>query len=464
MASETINRDVVYQLALSDVKLHPNNIRKEYEGIEELADSIRSRGILQNLVVIPDPEEANKYIVLVGNRRYLAAIEAGLETIPCKISEGMDDGHQITTMIAENMNRKDITWREQVAGMQMCFSDFGMSTEDIAKETGLSKTTINRRLNVAKLDQEILEEKVTAFNLTFTDITELEKIPDVEKRNEILKKSTSGNDLRWKVENEYSTRRKKIFVDGLVAELEELGIEKAPDDCQTWKPEWNEVKKFYFSDMDEISLDGAPRQELLVFDVEQGVELFWKEDYSGIVIVSYHEIEEEEHIPTEAEIAAQKRKEEINALGKECEKIISDLKSAVIGIIEGKYKPIDKEPSLEHLFAEVLKRGTNVSYGTFLGFFRDGGYWYSLSDEERQEITDKVCELSPVHQCIILLYNKLPEDCNDYSGRYNTEDGEQVMEFVNILSMYGFSLDPDDIAILSGADSRYLPAGSEDED
>lgn len=56
----------IVEIKLEKLKIHPKNIRKEYEGIDELAQSIKENGIMQNLTVVPDPEEAGTYFVVLA--------------------------------------------------------------------------------------------------------------------------------------------------------------------------------------------------------------------------------------------------------------------------------------------------------------------------------------------------------------------------------------------------------------
>lgn len=72
----------IQNISIELVKVHPNNVRKTYNDIEELAESIKAKGILQNLTVVPDPQEPGKYLTVIGNRRLTAARMAGLETVP----------------------------------------------------------------------------------------------------------------------------------------------------------------------------------------------------------------------------------------------------------------------------------------------------------------------------------------------------------------------------------------------
>ena len=204
------------EISIDKLLIHPNNVRKSYRDISELTASIREVGILQNLTVVPVPEEDGLYYVVIGNRRLQAAKKAGLATVPCVIAE-MDEADQALTMLTENLQRNDLTIIEEAAGYQMCFSDFGIDVGTLAKKTGFSKTTVRHRLNVAKLDQDVLQEKLDdpSFQLSFTDIQRLERIRSIDKRNEVLEKAEDSRDLDWMVEQavkdeELERRQKKM--------------------------------------------------------------------------------------------------------------------------------------------------------------------------------------------------------------------------------------------------------------
>lgn len=146
---------MIDEIRLEKLKNHPKNVRKSYDGIEELADSIKAQGILQNLTVVSDPEEDGMYLVVIGNRRLMAARAAGLETAPCYISD-MDEKEQVSIMLLENIQRNDLTIYEQAQGFQMVL-DLGETEDTLSQKTGFSKTTIRHRLNIAKLNQVFLQ-------------------------------------------------------------------------------------------------------------------------------------------------------------------------------------------------------------------------------------------------------------------------------------------------------------------
>lgn len=127
----------IQNISIELVKVHPNNVRKTYNDIEELAESIKAKGILQNLTVVPDPQEPGKYLAVIGNRRLTAARMAGLETVPCIVSD-MDEKEQTSVMLLENIQRSDLTVYEQAQGFQMML-DLGETEDTIAEKTGFSK-------------------------------------------------------------------------------------------------------------------------------------------------------------------------------------------------------------------------------------------------------------------------------------------------------------------------------------
>lgn len=205
---------------------HPENPRKDLGDLTELAESIRQNGVMQNLTVVEGryrtkeefledckAEGVNKcdaeaiydienckvcdgsYMVVIGNRRMEAAKIAGLEELPCVISD-MDHRTQIATMLEENMQRADLTLYEQAQGFQMMM-DIGFTTKEISEKTGFSETTVNRRLKMAELDKKTFRQAV-GKQITMDDLDRLGQIEDVKKRNELLAKYGENN-FEWMV-------------------------------------------------------------------------------------------------------------------------------------------------------------------------------------------------------------------------------------------------------------------------
>lgn len=171
---------------------HPDNPRKELGDLTELADSIKANGIYQNLTVVPDDptNSYTKFTIVIGHRRHAAAMLAGVSEVPCVVVE-MTPKEQVQTMLLENMQRSDLTVYEQAQGFQMML-DMGSSLEEIVEKSGFSKTTVRRRLEMAKLDSKTLK-KVSGRQLTLGDFDELAKVDDMDTRNKLLKSMGTAN-------------------------------------------------------------------------------------------------------------------------------------------------------------------------------------------------------------------------------------------------------------------------------
>ena len=161
---------------------HKDNPRKDLGDISELASSIKEKGVMQNLTVIPGTKD-DTYTVIIGHRRLAAAKAADLETVPCVIVE-MSYEDQIATMLLENIQRNDLTPYEQAQGFQLML-DLGETIETISDKTGLSKSTVSRRVKLADLDQNTLM-KVSARQISIGDLDRLSKIEDEQERNKVL--------------------------------------------------------------------------------------------------------------------------------------------------------------------------------------------------------------------------------------------------------------------------------------
>lgn len=198
------------EIKINELYPHPQNPRKDIGDISELAESIKTQGIFQNLTVIKGgagvPQGADGYTVIIGHRRLAAAKLAGLETLPCSVAE-MDEKEQIATMLLENMQRSDLTYYEQAQGFQMML-DLGETQTSIAEKTGFSPATVSRRLQLTKLDQDKLKEVSTGRQISLNDLESLNKIESLDKRNELLDKIGTSN-FEWAVKSAIDSEKTK---------------------------------------------------------------------------------------------------------------------------------------------------------------------------------------------------------------------------------------------------------------
>lgn len=224
-------KEIVY-LPIAELYPHPDNPRKDVGDVTELADSIKAKGVMQNLTVVRGHYENGLreaidggYTVIIGHRRRAAAIKAELEVLPCAIVD-MDYRDQVSTMLLENMQRVDLTAYEQAQGFQMMM-DLGDTVDGIAEKTGFSKKTVKHRLEMAKLDAGTLKD-VSDRQITIGDMEQLERIKNIQTRNEVLKKIGTYN-FNGAVE---AAVKQEIFAEwlpGIIDELKELGAKEIPE-------------------------------------------------------------------------------------------------------------------------------------------------------------------------------------------------------------------------------------------
>lgn len=184
---------------------HPDNPRRDLGDLSELAASIKKSGILQNLTVVPSPREEGTYRIIIGHRRFAATAIAGYsddDELPCAIEE-MDMPTQIATMLAENMQRNDLTITDQVGGIQTMM-DLGIDAKGIADRTGLSATTVRKRMKLTSINPGLLADTVKK-GATLMDLAEIANLDD-DLRDEMLKEF-GGTSYNWKLNQAKETQK-----------------------------------------------------------------------------------------------------------------------------------------------------------------------------------------------------------------------------------------------------------------
>ena len=135
-------------------KLQPRKIFDK-ENLEELADSIKVRGVIQPIIVRESNDHKNKYEIIAGERRWLAAQNAGLHEVPVVITEA-NDLKSLEFAIVENVQRQDLNPIEEANGYQRLIDDFGYDHEKVAKFIGKSRSHISNCLRLLGLPKEVI--------------------------------------------------------------------------------------------------------------------------------------------------------------------------------------------------------------------------------------------------------------------------------------------------------------------
>ena len=148
----------VNKLSVSDLvrnKLQPRKIFDQ-ENLEELTNSIKERGVIQPIIVRNSQDYSDKYEIIAGERRWLAAQNAGLHEIPVVITEA-DDLKSLEFAIVENVQRHDLNSIEEANGYQKLIDEFGYDQEKVAKFIGKSRSHISNCLRLLTLPKEVID-------------------------------------------------------------------------------------------------------------------------------------------------------------------------------------------------------------------------------------------------------------------------------------------------------------------
>ena len=135
-------------------KLQPRKVFDK-ENLEELTRSIKERGVIQPIIVRNSQDYSDKYEIIAGERRWLAAQNAGLHEIPVVITEA-DDLKSLEFAIVENVQRHDLNSIEEANGYQKLIDEFGYDQEKVAKFIGKSRSHISNCLRLLTLPKEVI--------------------------------------------------------------------------------------------------------------------------------------------------------------------------------------------------------------------------------------------------------------------------------------------------------------------
>lgn len=138
------------------VRPNPEQPRRAFtqEALQELADSIAAKGIIQPLIVRPDPETTGDYQIVAGERRWRAAQIAQLHDIPIIIRE-FDDSEVLEVAIIENIQRADLNPIEEATGYRQLMDRFDQTQERLATAMGKSRSHIANLMRLLTLPDEV---------------------------------------------------------------------------------------------------------------------------------------------------------------------------------------------------------------------------------------------------------------------------------------------------------------------
>ena len=161
---DTSNRIQAINVPLSSVSPNPNQPRKSFnpEAISELAESIKSQGIIQPLIV--EEIVPGKYSIIAGERRFRAAKEAGIKEVPVIVRK-LSELERIQMSLIENIQRENLNPIEEATAYQYLMQRSGMTQEEVSEKVGKSRSTIANSVRLLSLNDSIKDDIISG-NLT----------------------------------------------------------------------------------------------------------------------------------------------------------------------------------------------------------------------------------------------------------------------------------------------------------
>ena len=222
--SQEINKSNT--VSISDLSRNPYQPRQHFseEKLEELANSIKKNGVIQPVAVRQSKSDINKYEIVAGERRWLAAQRAGLHEIPVNILE-LSDVESLEVAIVENIQRDDLTPIEEARGYKRLSEEFGYDHENISKLMSKSRSHISNTLRLLTLPQDIIAmlEEGTLTSGQVRPLIGLANASDIAE--EIVKKNYSSRKVEYLVKTKKNKKNKINHTDINILKAQER-IEK----------------------------------------------------------------------------------------------------------------------------------------------------------------------------------------------------------------------------------------------
>ena len=174
---------------LEQIHSNPRQPRKrfDHEATAGLAESIRAQGVVQPVVLRPRPEGG--YELVAGERRWRAAREAGVPTLPAVIREA-DDRDTLLLGLVENVAREDLSPVEEARGYALLLDEFELSLGDVADRVGRSKPAVSNKMRLLELPEDVLA-MVERGELSEGHARAVLAVPDQADRRRLARKIVS---------------------------------------------------------------------------------------------------------------------------------------------------------------------------------------------------------------------------------------------------------------------------------
>lgn len=442
-------------LKLIDIeKIYPNidNPRQELGDLTELISSVKENGVMQNLTVF---QKGDKFIILMGHRRYAAAKAAGIKRLYCTLIEEPSKEEQLHIMLMENIQRNDLTLMEEARAFHQLYFDFGEPIREIATKTGLGETTVRRRIKIGELDADAIKKAHEHWQVSLQDYAELEKIDDVKQRNKILTEVYNSNDLKWRVDRYVRDKEQKEKYQ----ELMDIALKGCPELAKA------DTKKQYWE------LNGNKYELVVEYSLKSGnsfkMNVEKEKKYYLYIDVNFNRFrvytEKEQENQSEDDLLEEKREEYIRKSQEELQEIFKEAIEKVYIAINatGIAKDLTEEDWMDMaMFATTRSSGGITVENIWKGLKKlqgeSGLNWWSLDKKEKEAAIEEVIKMPLAKKIKMFLINWLSGLDTRLYGLTPPSVGTALVSIIDTLYLKTpFEVKDDIIDMLDGTHKLY---------
>ena len=213
----------IHKIKVIEIEPNREQPRKNFdeEALEELANSIKTYGVLQPIIV---NKKDDYYEIVAGERRWRAAKKAGLAEMPCIIKDDITDRSNKEIALIENLQRVDLNPIDKAKGLKELIDDYGMTQKELADSIGISRSNIANSIRILNLDPRVIELAQDG-KLTEGHCRNLVVIEDSERQYKaalnIIERGESVRDIERKIKNSKTIDKKDPRMEAIYRDIED---------------------------------------------------------------------------------------------------------------------------------------------------------------------------------------------------------------------------------------------------
>jgi ParB family chromosome partitioning protein len=209
--SERFGPSIGRLVPIEDLETNPEQPRRGVGDLDELTKSIQAKGVLEPILV--RPMDSGRFRIIAGERRFRAALEAGLSEVPC-IEMDVPDNEVLEIALIENLHRRDLHPFEEAAGYGSLSEKHGYTQQQIASSVGKSRVSITESISLLDIPDDLREKCRRADIQARSVLLEIARLKDRRLMEEAIALVLSGStrdDLREQKKGEPDSDKRRPF-------------------------------------------------------------------------------------------------------------------------------------------------------------------------------------------------------------------------------------------------------------